>query len=490
MDNFSDSYIKIRNLKIKYFRKSEIALNIRKGEIVAITGDSGSGKSLLLKYLGGVIRPEQNGVIRVGELDLYNEIDIYKYHRQCSIAFQNPEDNLIFDNLEADIRFGYENIGKTFDEKEFLDSLKPFNIAGKASISYSELSAGELGRVALYSSLIFDPDIILFDEAFSMQDRSFSERIFMEMIRKAKEEKKTFIFVSHSDREIEQADRIIEMKQGDIVSDFSTVAASPMKQEGIDRILKNMEPEAEPVVIRGADGKLIYIDSFVFPNSEEGSPVIRLKDVSFFHRRRKTRLHIVQDFSYDFISGRLYVISGRSGAGKTTFLKLLNGLIHAKKGNVYAFGKKFPGYGRNGWLKIKDDNHVAYLNRLRKRIGYVGQFPDGQLIPGKIIDDVMYGPINFGSDSSKARNQARLALRTMQLDEELWNMNTDTLSYGQKNRVAVAGAIASEPDVLLMDMPFEGLDLTGEKLMATLISEYITAGKTVIITEVVDDTAR
>ena len=488
MDNFSDSYIKVRNLRLKYFRKSDITLNIRKGEVVALTGDSGSGKSTLLKYLGGVIRPEQNGIIKVGELDLYNEVDIAKFHRICGICFQDPLDNLIFDNLETDLRFGYENIGSSYDAEKIDALLRKNKLAGKAGISYDALSGGELRRASIVSALMYDPELILMDEALTGCDNEYRENKFTELLQSAREDGKTFIFISHNDWEIKQADRIIELRQGDVISDYSTVTASPKKSEGMTRITKYMRYDPNmSVLMRGADGKKLFIHSYVYNNNEEGSPVIRFRDVGFFYRKRKTRLHIIDGLSYDFLSGRLYVISGRSGAGKSTFLKLLNGILHAKKGNVYAFGKKLPGYGKNGWQKIKDTEHVKYLNRIRKRIGYLDQNTDNMLIEGNVLGEAMFGPLSFGMNKANATHRARVALRTMQVDESRWKDSPYILSDGQKRRLALAGAIAAEPDILLLDEPFVGLDLEGERLLAALVSEYISNGKTVIVSTADDE---
>ncbi len=482
MDIYSEYYIKVRNLRLRHFRKSSITLNIRKGEVVAVTGESGSGKSMLLKYLAGILRPSSNGVVKVDDLDLYNENDLEKYHRICGMAFQNPEDNFVFDNLETDLRFGFENIGVSYDAEIIEKILRKYGIPGKAGVNYPLLSGGEKRRASILSSLMFDPEVVIFDNALSNLDNNFRNSIFAEQIQDARENGKTFIFSSNDDEEIKMADRVIEMRQGDVISDISTVAATLKKSKGITRVTEHMRcKEEDSALIRGADGKKIYIRSFVYNNNDDGTPVIRLRDASFFYRKRKTRLHILEGFNYDFKAGRLYIISGRSGAGKSTFLKLLSGLLHAKKGNVYAFGRKFPGYGKNGWQKIKDQNHVKYLNNLRKRIGYLGQYSENQLIERTVEKDILYGPLNFGCDKGKATHLARVALRNVKLDEKTWKRSPFALSGGEKRKAALAGAIAMNPDILILDEPYRDLDLEGERIISAMISEYLSDGKTVIV---------
>lgn len=151
------------------------------------------------------------------------------------------------------------------------------------------------------------------------------------------------------------------------------------------------------------------------------------------------------------------VLVGASGAGKSTLVQLLNGLLLTNYGEVVIFGKNIS---NNKKIKLKD---------IRKKVGLVFQFPEAQLFDETVLKDVSFGPKNFGMNNSI--ELAKEALNLVGIDESLYEKNPLNLSGGQMRRVAIAGILASNPDILIFDEPTVGLDPIGKKALLSLLKK-------------------
>ncbi|MED1742176.1 energy-coupling factor ABC transporter ATP-binding protein [Bacillus swezeyi] len=145
-------------------------------------------------------------------------------------------------------------------------------------------------------------------------------------------------------------------------------------------------------------------------------------------------------------------VIGHTGSGKSTLLQHLNGLLKPTKGQI-CLGKDVLEPGKKN----------KHLKALRKKVGIVFQFPEHQLFEETILKDIAFGPINFGMSQEKAKEKAREMLKLVGLDEELSDRSPFELSGGQMRRVAIAGVLAMEPEVLVLDEPTAGLDPRGRK---------------------------
>ncbi|WP_307893117.1 energy-coupling factor ABC transporter ATP-binding protein [Bacillus swezeyi] len=145
-------------------------------------------------------------------------------------------------------------------------------------------------------------------------------------------------------------------------------------------------------------------------------------------------------------------VIGHTGSGKSTLLQHLNGLLKPTKGQI-----------RLGKDVLEPGKKNKHLKALRKKVGIVFQFPEHQLFEETILKDIAFGPINFGMSQEKAKEKAREMLRLVGLDEELSDRSPFELSGGQMRRVAIAGVLAMEPEVLVLDEPTAGLDPRGRK---------------------------
>jgi energy-coupling factor transport system ATP-binding protein len=171
-----------------------------------------------------------------------------------------------------------------------------------------------------------------------------------------------------------------------------------------------------------------------------------------------------------FKKSEFITILGHTGSGKSTLVQHMNALLLPDEGEVEIFGKHIT-------KKYKDK-----LKDTRKKVGLVFQFPEYQLFEETVLKDIMFGPKNFGLSDQEAKSKAIEACKQVGLGEELWTRSPFTLSGGQMRRVAIAGILASEPDVLILDEPTVGLDPVGKKELLNLLEDIrINTGKTIVI---------
>ena len=167
-------------------------------------------------------------------------------------------------------------------------------------------------------------------------------------------------------------------------------------------------------------------------------------------------------------SGRRLAILGPNGAGKTTLLLHLNGTLRPEGGQVLLDGGVM-GYGRSA------------LNAWRRRVGLVLQDPDDQLFAASVAEDVSFGPLNLGLDETEAQARVTEALTALRI-ADLADRPPHMLSFGQKKRVAIAGAVAMRPDILLLDEPSAGLDPMGTSHLLAVLETLRQAGATLVLT--------
>ena len=178
-------------------------------------------------------------------------------------------------------------------------------------------------------------------------------------------------------------------------------------------------------------------------------------------------------------SGSYTAFIGHTGSGKSTILQLLNGLLVPNQGSVEV-----------GSTVITADSVNKDIKQVRKKVGLVFQFPESQVFDETVLKDVAFGPQNFGVSKEEAEVLAREKLHLVGISEDLFNRSPFELSGGQMRRVAIAGILAMEPDILVLDEPTAGLDPSGRKELMRLFEELHRAGMTIVlVTHLMDDVA-
>ena len=197
--------------------------------------------------------------------------------------------------------------------------------------------------------------------------------------------------------------------------------------------------------------------------------VIKVEELKFVYGEgtsfRKTALDGV---SFEIEQGEFLGIIGHTGSGKSTLVQLLNGLLRPAEGRVYLNGTDI-------WEKPKK------IREVRFKVGMVFQYPEYQLFEETVYKDIAFGPKNMGLTDSEIDERVRRAASFTGLDEELLKRSPFDLSGGEKRRAAIAGVIAMDPDVLILDEPAAGLDPLGRDALLSQIRKYHEKRKNTVI---------
>lgn len=207
---------------------------------------------------------------------------------------------------------------------------------------------------------------------------------------------------------------------------------------------------------------------------------IALKNVSFTYQEGTPLASTaLSDVSLTIEDGSYTALIGHTGSGKSTILQLLNGLLVPSQGSVRVFDTLITSNSKN-----KD------IRQIRKQVGLVFQFAENQIFEETVLKDVAFGPQNFGVSEEDAVKIAREKLALVGIDESLFDRSPFELSGGQMRRVAIAGILAIEPAILVLDEPTAGLDPLGRKELMNLFKKLHQSGMTIVlVTHLMDDVA-
>ena len=207
---------------------------------------------------------------------------------------------------------------------------------------------------------------------------------------------------------------------------------------------------------------------------------IALENVNFIYQEGTPLASAaLSDVSLTIEDGSYTALIGHTGSGKSTILQLLNGLLLPSQGSVRVFDTLITSTSKN-----KD------IRQIRKQVGLVFQFAENQIFEETVLKDVAFGPQNFGVSEEDAEKIAREKLALVGINESLFNRSPFELSGGQMRRVAIAGILAMEPAILVLDEPTAGLDPLGRKELMNLFKKLHQSGMTIVlVTHLMDDVA-
>ncbi|MFS9046511.1 energy-coupling factor transporter ATPase [Streptococcus mitis] len=207
---------------------------------------------------------------------------------------------------------------------------------------------------------------------------------------------------------------------------------------------------------------------------------IALENVSFTYQEGTPLASTaLSDVSLTIEDGSYTALIGHTGSGKSTILQLLDGLLVPSQGSVRVFDTLITSTSKN-----KD------IRQIRKQVGLVFQFAENQIFEETVLKDVAFGPQNFGVSEEEAEKIAREKLALVGINESLFDRSPFELSGGQMRRVAIAGILAMEPAILVLDEPTAGLDPLGRKELMNLFKKLHQSGMTIVlVTHLMDDVA-
>ncbi len=509
-----------------------ISFEVGDGGFVALLGANGCGKSTMARHTNALLLPDE-GKVTVDGMDTSDSENTNMIRRKVGMVFQDPDNQIIGTSVEEDVAFGPENRALPPEDirRYVADSLKAVGLFSERKSSPVHLSGGQKQRVAVAGVLATDNSCIVLDEPTAMLDPR-SRREFMETLEKLRSMGKTIVLITHHTDEVTGADVIVGMKDGRVIA-----KSSPSEFFGNRKLIQELRMDVPASVEIGrslADMCLIPEGVYLSPEilcqtvmcawEKEGSlrpemsgdapqtafseknrdcsgccdirndsrnetrsefqndapPLMQLQEVSFSYEQGPAReKSVLKNITLDIRKGEFAALVGSSGSGKTTMVKLLNGLLKASSGRIFFEGEDI--YGKN-----------YQLRGLRKKVGMIFQNPEQQLFCKTVLSDVEFGPLHVGMSREESDEAARHALELVGITEDKFQMNPLDLSGGQKKRVAIAGVLAMRPSVLIMDEPAADLDPGSRDQIFQLIQRIRREEGTtvVLISHDMDEVAR
>lgn len=458
-----------------------INVQISEGEFLVITGPSGGGKSTFLRSINGLIPNFYGGKIS-GEVIVHgknaSETPTNQMSELVGMVFQDPENQLISSRVEREIAFGMENLcfPESLMKKRIEEALDAVNISRLRNRITSELSGGQKQKVAIASALSMHPSILLLDEPTSELDPRSAEEV-LNVIEKINDELGlTILLVEHRlERVIHHVDRMLLIDDGKLLYDGSPrkiksahienwkVGLPPVTRLSLhfkDRLTNGL-----PLTVKEARLSLKDVLSNPGKNvtwsrkESSGKICLSMEKVYFSYDGEKD---VLKNVSFNVYEGDMIALMGKNASGKTTLVKLMNGLVKQRKGKVLLFGKKISDYS---------------LDDLIQKVGIVFQDPNLHLFNDTVEEEVAFVLKNLEMDQKTIDKKVSDILKRFKI-YEYRNSYPHDLSGGQRQRVALASVLVSEPDVLILDEPTRGMDYY---LKQELISFLREKSKTVIM---------
>lgn len=516
-----------------------IDLNIEDGEFLCILGGNGSGKSTFAKHLNALLQPDA-GTVRINGMDASDPELVYDIRSTAGMVFQNPDDQLVATLVEDDVAFGPENLGVPSAQiaQRVREALKGVGLVGFERHETHALSGGQKQRVALAGVLAMEPRVLILDEASSMLDPR-GRKGLMKVCRALHDRGMTIVMITHFMEEAAEADRVAVFRAGRVAMlgapEEILTRADELAQLNLDMpascsLGRALRAKGVPVCAQvreadmvaeiaqvyaersGADvaGRPSASDSRVLDHASSAAdgmvasePVIEISHLSHSYslsarerrrwRKRSTTVGAsgkqalwgndpnspwaLRDVSLTVRRGEFLGLAGHTGSGKSTLVQHLNGLIRPQEGSVCALG-----------LDLSSKKGAAAV---KAKVGVVFQYPERQLFAETVAQDVAFGPRNLGLPQDEVVRRVATSLARVGLDlAAIGDKSPFELSGGQQRRVAFAGVLAMEPEVLVLDEPMAGLDPAARRDFLALIDRLHREGLTVVmVSHSMDDLA-
>jgi energy-coupling factor transport system ATP-binding protein len=420
----------VRGLAFTYPGEHEalrgVSLELAPGEVVALLGPSGGGKSTLLRALAGLV-PHFHGGRFSGSVEIAGQ-DTRRVHPSelagtVATLFQDPEDQVVMTRVANEVAFGLENLGTAPAEiwprvDEALAAVDALHLRDRLTF---ELSGGELQRVCLASALALRPELILLDEPTSQLDPDGAERFLA-----AAEGLGSAVVLSEQriDRALSLATRVLFVEGGRLLLDALHHEACGWLAAHRPRYAPGAAecPSPQPV--------------------DDGGPVLDLTRVSYSY---SPGVLVLDEMDLEVRRGEVVVLEGPNGSGKTTLAKIIAGLLEPDSGRIERAG----------------------------RVGLLLQDPGRYLVRESVLEEAA---LAVGGD----RTRARAALSRVGLDAHGERHPRD-LSSGERERLGLAAVAVAEPDLLILDEPTRGIDPDRKAAIAAWLEDYASGGRAVLV---------
>jgi energy-coupling factor transporter ATP-binding protein EcfA2 len=467
------------------------------GEMIGVMGASGAGKSTLAKCLNRIVPEFEDGEFR-GAILIGGEP--LAHLRVCDVApkvgmvFQDFESQLFSTNVAHEVAFAMEQVGmdRADMNRRIAPALEAVGLSGFEHRDPTSLSGGEKQRLAIASVLALRPRLIVLDEPTTDLDPEGRAEVF-ELIRKLRAQGLSLIVIEHESEELRDADRIIILREGEIVANDSPRAVFArtglleecgVRPPGLGRALKLLGIEAQAESVEQAHGAIVeayprlaipvggtddsraglqkanadHATTDIPPTS---AALVEVENVSFSYSGPR----VLDSIDLRVEAGDFLAIVGQNGSGKTTLAKQIVGLLQPAAGRVTLSGK-----GRAQMRPAETAREVAY----------VFQNPDHQIFAATVEEEVAFGPRNFGLADEEIKRRCEEVLVAVGLQNERQS-DPFLLSKGERQRLAVASVLVLRPRMLILDEPTTGLDHREQLRMMALVRDLNRSGIAIVI---------
>ena len=464
----------------------QITYSHRRGEFTVIIGETGAGKSTLCRCLNGLIpsfiKGRMDGVFEVAGTRRFGHPHVHELSRIIGLVFQDFEAQLFSTNVELETAFALENFAVDRDQMRTRveQALNRVGLAGFEQRDPASLSGGEKQRLAIASVLAGRPALVVMDEPTTDLD-PIGKRDIFKLAQVLRNEIEGIILVEHETEHVLSADRILLMHEGRIIGEGppGEMLSDPLRIErhGVRPLqttvlLSELGLETDALTIGEAATRIRSAGWRVKASAqanlkgdrkpESGDSLVQIEDLVFKYGDAQPA---VDGVSLDIMAGEFVALVGQNGCGKTTLAKHLNGLHVPTKGEVRVLGKSTA-----DWT----------LPELGRRVGYVFQNPDHQIFANTVLEEVAFGARNYGLPEETVREKVGAALAVTGLaGREL--ADPFNLTRGERQQLAVASVLATDPEILVLDEPTTGLDYHGQVAILNLIRRLNESGRTVVM---------
>ena len=464
----------------------DITVNIEQGDFLAIVGNNGCGKSTFCKTLNGLIPQFISGafegrVLACG-LDT-RKSDVGALARKVGYVYQDFENQIIRPTVLDDASYACQNYAMADYRERGRAALAQCGLQGKENDFIWQLSGGQTHLLALAGAVSLQPDVLILDEPIAQLDPAHADRIYAVLRRLNEEYGKTIIVIEHHTEYIadfckhvmllkegrvqwvlpteEALQRVEELQSCNIFPPQVTIAAWRASR-------KAGQAERLPTTVE--EGKAFFVPKArpePLPPARrpgQGETVAAFQNVSVAYRSVKGDPHkVFEDLTLDIHKGDKVALIGSNGAGKSTFMKLMVGLLKPSGGSVWLNGR---------------DLHDVRPEALSRQISMVYQNPEDMFIKDSIEKDIAYAMEVRGVPDAAARTRRLLErFRLAGLRERDGRL----LSGGQMRRASLAIGVALDPGILLLDEPTANLDIATRKEIMRTLEELKEITETVVI---------
>ena len=485
--------LEIKNLSFTYNGAknkalSDINIEIESGDFVLLCGESGCGKTTLLKLLKKQLRPagKTEGVITYGGVNI-DELDERASVTEIGYVMQNPDNQTVTDKVWHELAFGLESLGEHTDviRRKVAEICGFFGIGEWYHKKTSELSGGQKQLLSLASVMVMNPSVLVLDEPTAQLDPIAASE-FLASLRKINEELGITVIIAEH-----RLEEVFPMASKVVLMDKASVCLFDTPRSIGEKLAKNASAHklsiGMPAAIRlfsaldgmginpltVKEGKKYIVENYKsdikradFEAIDFSERNIAIEVSGGYFRYERELPDVLSGLDLKVYENEILCILGANGAGKTTLLRILSGVRRLYKGKYRVWDKKIKEYSGN----------TLY----RGNISCLPQNPQNLFVKNTVYADLFEVTKLLGM--SKADAEQRISELGERLDiKHLFESHPYDLSGGEQQKAALAKILLMNPKIILLDEPTKGLDAYSKKTFAEILAELKKDGKTIVI---------